>query len=67
LRALGETIVFGKRFLLKGFDRILSAAAYRVVTDEERVKGISSGLPARFNRDLLARWRRERLYRGRVD
>jgi hypothetical protein len=39
--SLGETIVFGKRFLLKGIDRILSAAAYRVVTDEERIKGIS--------------------------
>jgi hypothetical protein len=40
-RSLDETVVFNKRFLLKGADRMLPAGDYRVVTDEELIEGIS--------------------------
>jgi hypothetical protein len=40
-RALNETVVFSKPFLLKGVDRMLPAGDYRVVTDEELIEGLS--------------------------
>jgi hypothetical protein len=40
-RALGETVVFRKPFLLRGVDRMLPAGDYRVVTDEELIEGLS--------------------------
>jgi hypothetical protein len=40
-RSLSKTVVFNRPFLLKGVDRTLPAGAYRVVTDEELIEGIS--------------------------
>jgi hypothetical protein len=40
-RSLRKTVVFNRPFLLKGVDRMLPAGAYRVVTDEELIEGIS--------------------------
>jgi hypothetical protein len=40
-RSLSKTVVFNRPFLLKGVDRMLPAGAYRVVTDEELIEGIS--------------------------
>ena len=40
-RSLSKTVVFNRPFLLKGVDRMLPAGAYRIVTDEERIEGIS--------------------------
>ena len=40
-RSLSKTIVFNRPFLLKGIDRMLPAGAYRVVTDEELIEGVS--------------------------
>ena len=40
-RSLDAAVVFNKSFLLKGVDRMLPAANYRVVTDEEPVEEIS--------------------------
>ena len=40
-RSLNRTVVFNRPFLLKGVDRMLPAGAYRVVTDEELIEGIS--------------------------
>jgi hypothetical protein len=40
-RSLSKTVVFNRPFLLKGVDRMLPAGAYRVVTDEELIEGLS--------------------------
>jgi hypothetical protein len=40
-RSLSKTVVFSRPFLLKGVDRTLPAGAYRVVTDEELIEGVS--------------------------
>ena len=40
-RSLSKNVVFNRPFLLKGVDRMLPAGAYRVVTDEELIEGIS--------------------------
>jgi hypothetical protein len=40
-RSLSKTVTFKRPFLLKGVDRMLPAGAYRVVTDEELIEGIS--------------------------
>jgi len=40
-RSLSKAVVFSRSFLLKGVDRMLPAGAYRVVTDEELIEGIS--------------------------
>ena len=40
-RSLNKTVVFERPFLLKGVDRVLPPGAYRVVTDEELIEGIS--------------------------
>jgi hypothetical protein len=41
LRTLNKTVVFTKPFLLKGIGRMLPAGAYRVMTDEEMIEGVS--------------------------
>jgi hypothetical protein len=52
--SLSKAVVFN-RLLLKGIDRMLPAGAYRVVTDEELIEGISlSGLPPNCDHDLRA-------------
>jgi hypothetical protein len=40
-RSHSKMVVFERPFLLKGIDRMLPAGAYRVVTDEELIEGIS--------------------------
>ena len=40
-RTHSKSVVFGQPFLLKGIDRVLPPGAYRVVTDEELIEGIS--------------------------
>lgn len=40
-RSLSKMVVFNNSFLLRGIDRHLSAGSYRVVTDEQLIKGIS--------------------------
>jgi hypothetical protein len=40
-RSLSKIVVFNRPFLLKGIDRMIPAGAYRVVTDEELIEGIS--------------------------
>jgi hypothetical protein len=40
-RTLSKTVTFSKPFLLKGIGRMLPAGAYRVVTDEELLEGLS--------------------------
>jgi hypothetical protein len=40
-RTRSNTVVFEHRFLLKGVDRALPPGAYRVVTDEELLEGLS--------------------------
>jgi hypothetical protein len=40
-RTRSKTVVFARPFLLKGVDRILPAGAYRVVTDEDLIEGLS--------------------------
>jgi hypothetical protein len=41
MRSRRETIHFKHPFRLKGIDRLLSAGAYEVVTDEEMIDGLS--------------------------
>jgi hypothetical protein len=41
VRTSSKTVTFAHPFLLKGFDRILAAGDYRVVTDEELIDGLS--------------------------
>jgi hypothetical protein len=36
-----ETITFKHPFRIKGIDRLLSAGAYEVITDEEMIEGLS--------------------------
>jgi hypothetical protein len=40
-RTREDTITFVGSFLLKGVDRVLPPGAYRVVTDDELVEGLS--------------------------
>ena len=40
-RSRRETIHFKHPFRLKGIDRLLSAGAYEVITDEEMIEGLS--------------------------
>jgi hypothetical protein len=40
-RSRRETVQFKHPFRLKGIDRLLSAGAYEVVTDEEMIEGLS--------------------------
>lgn len=41
IRSSSETVTFRRPFRLKGIDRVLPAADYRVVTDEELIEGLS--------------------------
>jgi hypothetical protein len=41
MRSRRETITFKHPFRIKGIDRLLSAGAYEVVTDEEMIEGLS--------------------------
>jgi hypothetical protein len=40
-RSRRETVTFRHPFRIKGIDRQLDAGAYEVVTDEERIEGLS--------------------------
>ena len=41
IRSRRETVTFRHPFRIKGIDRQLQAGAYEVVTDEERIEGLS--------------------------
>jgi hypothetical protein len=41
MRSRRETITFRHPFRIKGVDRLLSAGAYEVITDEEMIEGLS--------------------------
>ena len=41
MRTSSKTVTFRRPFRLKGVDRILPPADYRVVTDEELIEGLS--------------------------
>jgi hypothetical protein len=41
MRTTNKTVTFHRPFCLKGVDRVLPPADYRVTTDEERIEGIS--------------------------
>lgn len=41
IRTTTKTVTFKRPFCLKGVDRTLPAAGYRVVTDEELIEGLS--------------------------
>jgi hypothetical protein len=41
MRSRRETITFRHPFRIKGIDRLLSAGAYEIVTDEEMIEGLS--------------------------
>jgi hypothetical protein len=41
IRTSNKTVTFRRPFSLKGVDRMLPAADYRVVTDEEFIEGLS--------------------------
>ena len=40
-RSTDKTVTFRRPFCLKGVDRLLPPADYRVVTDEELIEGVS--------------------------
>jgi hypothetical protein len=41
IRSRRETVTFKHPFQLRGVDRLLPAGAYEVITDEERIEGLS--------------------------
>jgi len=41
LRTTEKTVTFARPFCLKGVDRVLPPADYRVVTEEEQIEGLS--------------------------
>ena len=41
MRSRRETIIFKHPFRIEGIDRLLSAGAYEVITDEEMIEGLS--------------------------
>jgi hypothetical protein len=41
MRTTTKTVTFHRPFYLTGVDRLLPPASYRVVTDEERIEGLS--------------------------
>ena len=41
MRTTNKTVTFHRPFYLKGVDRLLPPANYRVVTDEELIEGLS--------------------------
>ena len=40
-RSRRETVIFKHSFRIRGIDRLLSAGAYEVITDEEMIEGLS--------------------------
>jgi hypothetical protein len=40
-RSRQETVTFKHAFRIEGIDRLLSAGAYEVITDEEMIEGLS--------------------------
>jgi hypothetical protein len=40
-RSRRETVTFKHSFRIRGIDRLLSAGAYEVITDEEMIEGLS--------------------------
>jgi hypothetical protein len=40
-RSRRETVTFKHAFRIRGIDRLLSAGAYEVITDEEMIEGLS--------------------------
>jgi hypothetical protein len=42
IRSTTKTVTFHRPFTLKGVDRVLPPADYRVVTDEELIEGLSA-------------------------
>ena len=55
IRTSTKTVTFRRPFWLKGVDRLLPAADYRVVTDEELIEGLSFFLCQR-GLDPRSRW-----------
>jgi len=50
-----KTVTFRRPFWLKGVDRLLAPADYRVATDEELIEGLSfSALPSLIDGNLCA-------------
>jgi hypothetical protein len=41
MRTTAKTVTFHQPFMVKGVDRLLPPACYRVVTDEELIEGLS--------------------------
>jgi hypothetical protein len=41
VRTISKTVTFHRPFCVKGIDRLLPPADYRVVTDEELIEGLS--------------------------
>jgi hypothetical protein len=41
IRSRRETVTFRHPFRIKGIDRLLTAGAYEVITDEEMIEGLS--------------------------
>jgi hypothetical protein len=41
IRSRRETVTFMHPFRIEGIDRLLSAGAYEVITDEEMIEGLS--------------------------
>ncbi len=41
IRSRRETIIFKHPFRIKGIDRLLTAGAYEVITDDEMIEGLS--------------------------
>jgi hypothetical protein len=55
MRTTTKTVAFHRPFYLKGVDRLLPPANYRVVTDEELIEGsVLPGLPTSVDRYLCA-------------
>jgi hypothetical protein len=55
MRTTEKTITFHRPFCLKGVDRLLPPADYRVMTDEELIEGLSfPAYPSGIDRHLRA-------------
>ncbi|HWM30147.1 MAG TPA: hypothetical protein VNO69_00375 [Methyloceanibacter sp.] len=53
IRTTTKTVTFTRPFWLKGVDRTLAAADYRVVTDEESIEGLSFPAYRRISTAIL--------------
>ena len=67
IRSWRETTTFRHSFRIRGIERLLPEGASEVVTDEEKVEGLSSGLAPRCHHDYRPRRRRVRLNGAAVD